>query len=349
MKKRLALLICGVLASAVVLSGCQASKGLKTDDIEITQYNGVEVEAVDKPEDITDEDVENYLNSLLAGSAETTAVTDRAVQKGDIVDIKFVGTIDGEEFSGGSSDSTSVTIGSGQMIDGFEDSIIGHATGETFVWDGSFPENYSATDYAGKACQFTITVNSISVQTVPELTDEWVKTQSETATTVDEYKKELKAELEQDNENTYQSSLQSAVWNVVMANATVKNYDQDALDEEKESWVSQYKEYAQSMGMEYEDFIEQMGQMTVEEFEESMEESLKEYQKRGLVLKAIAEKEKIVINDDNYEEKLQLLVDSTGIDAETLQADYERDVLEEAILDILVKEWLVKHCVQVSK
>ena len=132
MKKRLAALFCATLAASMILVGCQASKGLETDNLKITQYKGVEVSAVAKPEKVTDDDVEQYIQSQLTSSATTTEVTDRAAQKGDTVDIAFAGTIDGEAFDGGSSDSYSLELGSGKMIDGFEDSIIGHNVGETF-------------------------------------------------------------------------------------------------------------------------------------------------------------------------------------------------------------------------
>lgn len=117
MKKRLAALFCATLAASMILVGCQASKGLETDNLKVTQYKGVEVSAADKPEKVTDDDVEQYIQSQLTSSATTTEVTDRAAQKGDTVDIAFVGTIDGEAFDGGSSDSYSLELGSGTMID----------------------------------------------------------------------------------------------------------------------------------------------------------------------------------------------------------------------------------------
>lgn len=220
MKKRLAALFCATLATSMILVGCQASKGLETDNLKITQYKGVEVSAADKPEKVTDDDVEQYIQSQLTSSATTTEVTDRAAQKGDTVDIAFVGTIDGEAFDGGSSDSYSLELGSGTMIDGFEDSIIGHNVGETFVWDGKFPDDYQSTDLAGKACQFTITVNSISEQNVPELTDEWVANNSESSKTVKEYKKEIKKTLEDQKQEDYDSTLKSEAWQAVVDNTT---------------------------------------------------------------------------------------------------------------------------------
>lgn len=90
MKKRLAALFCATLATSMILVGCQASKGLETDNLKITQYKGVEVSAADKPEKVTDDDVEQYIQSQLTSSATTTEVTDRAAQKGDTVDIAFV-------------------------------------------------------------------------------------------------------------------------------------------------------------------------------------------------------------------------------------------------------------------
>ena len=108
MKKRLAALFCATLAASMILVGCQASKGLETDNLKITQYKGVEVSAVAKPEKVTDDDVEQYIQSQLASSATTTEVTDRAAQKGDTVEIAFEGTIDGKAIDGGSSDSYSL-------------------------------------------------------------------------------------------------------------------------------------------------------------------------------------------------------------------------------------------------
>ena len=63
MKKRLAALFCATLATSMILVGCQASKGLETDNLKITQYKGVEVSAADKPEKVTDDDVEQYIQS----------------------------------------------------------------------------------------------------------------------------------------------------------------------------------------------------------------------------------------------------------------------------------------------
>ena len=352
MKKKLAALFCATLAASMILVGCQASKGLETDNLKITQYKGVEVSAVDKPEKVTKDDVNQYIQSQLTSAATTTEVTDRAAQKGDTVDIKFVGTIDGQEFEGGSSDSYSLELGSGTMIDGFEDSIVGHNVGDTFVWDGKFPDDYQSTDLAGKACEFTITVNSISEKNVPELTDDWVKSISKKSKTVKEYKKEVKKTLEDQKQEDYDSSLKSGAWQAVVDNTTVKKYSKKQkadIDEMKTSLINSYKSYAESMGTDYETYITSSGQYTVETFEQKVEEAAQESEKQTMIAEAIADKEKIKVDDKTYKKMLKEYAKTYGFeDGAAMEKSYSKDTLKDAMLTDLVKDWLVDNCIQKS-
>lgn len=349
MKKKIVVLLTGIVVSAMLLAGCEASKGLETDDLKITQYKGVEIDEVEEADEVSDEDVDLYIQSELESNADVTEITDRAVEDGDTVDINFVGKMDGVAFDGGSADNYSLTIGSGVFIDGFEDSIIGHKAGETFDWNGTFPEDYNNTDMAGKAVVFTITVNAITEENVPELNDEFVAKVSETSKTVEEYKKEVKELLEKDAETTYQSSIESAVWEKVLENTEVLNYDEDEAEEQKNNWIEQYKTIAESYGMEYAEFLEgQMG-MTEEEFEEQVEEVVMNSIKEKMVTDAIADKEKIKLDDDTYEAEVERIADEYGYESvDVLKESVEEDQLKEEALKNLVKEKLAEDCVQVK-
>lgn len=347
MKKKLAALFCATLAASMILAGCQASKGLETDNLKITQYKGVEVSAVDKPEKVTDDDVEQYIQSQLVSSAATAGITDRPAQNGDTVNIAFVGTVDGEEFEGGSSDNSSVELGSGSMIDGFEDSIVGHNVGDTFVWDGKFPDEYSnAPDLAGKACEFTITLNSI----VPELTDDWVTKVSDKSKTVEEYKKEIKKTLEDQRQEDYDSTLRSEAWQAVVDNTTVQKYSkkqQEKIDEMKNSLIDSYKSYAESMGTDYETYITSSGQYTVESFEQKVEEAAEESEKQTMIAEAIADKENIKLDNKTYKKMLKEYAKTYNFeDGDAMEKAYSKDTLKEAMLTDLVKDWLVDKCIQ---
>lgn len=128
--------------------------------------------------EVTDEDVSEYINSnILSSFATTEQITDRAAAMGDTVNIDYVGTVDGVEFDGGSTQGqgADLLLGSHRYIDDFEEQIAGHTPGETFDVNVTFPEDYLSTDLAGKDAVFSTTLNYISETVTPELTDAWVQ------------------------------------------------------------------------------------------------------------------------------------------------------------------------------
>lgn len=349
MKKKIVVLLTGIMASALLLSGCQASKGLETDNVKITQYKGVEIDEVEKVSDITDEDVDAYIQSVRESQAEITEITDRAVEEGDTVNIDFVGKIDGEAFAGGSAEEYSLTIGSGVFIDGFEDSIIGHKAGETFDWNGKFPDDYGNAEMAGKDVVFTITVNAITQEDVPELNDEFVKKVSEKSKTVDEYKKEVKELLEKDAEDAYAYSIEAAAWEKVLENTEITKYPEKKTQEMKDNWITQYKSVAEAYGMEYDEYIQEQMGVDAEEFEKQIETVVKEVLKEKMAVEAIADKEKIKLDDKTYEAELENIVQEYGYESvEILKESIDEKELKAEALKNIVKEQISKDCIQVK-
>ena len=202
MKKKLTVLAAGICALSLLLTGC--SSEISNDYVTITKYKGVEIDKVDA-DAISDNDVETQINSVLQSKSTTTEVTDRAAQTGDTVTIDYEGKKDGEAFKGGTATDAQLTLGSGQFIDGFEDGVVGHNIGDTFDLDLTFPENYGNEDLAGQAVVFTVTLKGISQTDVPELTDEFVQSVSDTSKTVEEYKKEIKKSLKAKKTSRIQS------------------------------------------------------------------------------------------------------------------------------------------------
>ena len=330
--------------SAMMLSGCQMSKGLETDNMTITQYIEVEIDEVEKVSAITDEDIDAYIQSELEAEADAVAAEDRAVEKGDTVKIDFVGKMNGEVFDGGSAEDYPLTIGSGAFIPGFEDSIIGHKIGETFDWNGKFPDNYGGEEMAGKDVVFTITVNAI----VPELSDEWVKAVSEKSKTVEEYKKEVTGLLEDNAQKSYEYSIETAVWEKVMENSTVKKYPEKEVDEKNKAWIGEYETAAEYYGIDYQTFIEEQMGMPLEDFEKQIETAVKDVVKEKMVVEAIADKQHIKLDDKTYEKEVEKMAQDYGYpDVKTMKEAADEDELREEALKNLVKEWLADHCIQV--
>ena len=227
--------------------------------------------------------------------------------------------------------------------------MIGHEIGETYDWNGKFPDNYDNTDLAGKDVVFTITVKSISQTEVPELTDDFVKQVSEESANVKEYKEEVKKQLEEDNEQNYEDSLTQEAWDKVLENTEVKKYPEDEVKGFCDSLIEQYKTAAEYYGQEYEDFIETQMGTTVEDFEQQVEDVAKENIKQKMATEAIADKEKIKLDDETYEKELKELADLYGYtDVDSLKEAASEEDLKDIVLNNLVKDWVREHCVQVA-
>ncbi len=123
---------------------------------------------------------EGAMDSALARLAESAQRTEPAKAKhkattGDTVVIDFEGKIDGVKFDGGSGEGMRVKIGSGQLIPGFEDQLIGAKVNEQRTLNVSFPADYGAKNLAGKAATFDVTVTAVEVPAETKLDDEFAK------------------------------------------------------------------------------------------------------------------------------------------------------------------------------
>ncbi|MFR8237527.1 MAG: trigger factor [Dorea sp.] len=346
MKKKLIAAVTGICMIAGALSGC-SSDTAENDYVSVSGYKGIEIDKVDVDTDISDEDVENEINSVLEENATDKEVTGRAAQLGDTADINYVGKVDGQEFDGGSADNYPLELGSGSFIDGFEDSIVGHNVGETFDWNGKFPDDYQNTDLAGKDVVFTITVNALTEPELPELTDDFVKTVSEESETVEEYREEVRKNLEETAQENYDSELNSAVWEAVLEKAEVKGYPDGEVDRIYNTYLEQYQEMASYYNMEYDEFIQLYTEMTVDEFEEEAKEAAKDNIKQSQVAEVIAEKEGLTLTDEEYEKEFEKLAEDYGYeDVDDLKEVAGEETLKQLVLQPIVQEWLAENCVQ---
>ena len=140
--------------------------------VELAAFDSIEVE---KPQsEVTDADVDTMIETLRQQRAEFADV-DRASEIGDRVNIDFKGLKDGEAFEGGTAEGQNLELGSGQMIPGFEDGIVGMKAGEEKDIDVTFPEDYQSEDLKGQAVVFHIKVNKVEGKALPEVDAEFMK------------------------------------------------------------------------------------------------------------------------------------------------------------------------------
>lgn len=346
MKKRI---LAAAMSVAMLLSLTGCSSELSDEYITVKKYKGLEVTEVTK-EEVTDETVETTINDKLSAAATTEEITDRAAELGDTVVMDYVGTVDDVAFDGGTATDASLVLGSGSYIgangdyEGFEDQIVGHKVGEEFDITVMFPEDYSE-EMGGKVADFHITLKSITQTIVPELTDEWVAENSEESETVDEYREEIRASLEEDAENVQTATLQEAVAAALVEQVEVTTLPEDMVTAQYDEIVKYYETYAAMYGAELTDFITNYMGMTEEDFEASAQESAENYVVTILAMELIAEKEGIEITEEDISE----LAAVYGYDDnEAFIEQYGEDVVNQSILFDKVTLFLVDECVQVE-
>jgi trigger factor len=160
--------------------------------IAMPDFTAVSVEKVTA--DIKDSDVDDMIQRLRE-MRKTFVVADKAAANGDMVNLDFSGSIDGVKFDGGSAENVPLVLGSGRMIPGFEDGILGMKAGEQKVIDVTFPEGYQAAHLAGKTAQFDIKVNSVQETQLPEVDEAFIKTFGVDAGTVEAFREDVKKNL----------------------------------------------------------------------------------------------------------------------------------------------------------
>ena len=293
--------------------------------VTLGEYKGITVEKTIEP--VTDEDVEQEIQSAL--ESYPVEVTNRSVQEGDTVNIDYVGRIDGEEFEGGSDEGALLKIGSGQFIEGFEDGLIGASKGETRVLALTFPQNYTE-DLAGKAVEFTVTVNTIN-EPLEEPNDEWVAANIEGYYTVEEYKAGIRSEQEENNKQTAEEQMRYTAWTTVVDGCTINEYTESLVEMGKKLYTRQAETYAQYAGMELKEFIESSG-ITQEEFDANAEEYGKDVAAQALVNQAICNAEGYTIGDEAYQEAMTNMLAEYGCTEEELISAYGQDNVEQSIM-----------------
>lgn len=341
------------LAFALVfsMSACSSSK-VETSEkqydydlseyVTVGEYMGIEVERVD-PEEVTDEDVQNEITSELESKISWDEV-DRPAENGDRVNIDYEGKVDGKTFEGGSAQGYDLTLGDGAFIEGFEEGLVGASKGDTKELNLTFPDPYvNNEELSGKAVVFTVKVNSVSEENVPELNDDYVKSLKKDYKTVEDYKKAVRADLEEQAEESAKQAMMSTAWQKVMDSSEVIKYPEEEVAKKQKEMKDYYEQYAESYGMSWDDFISMTG-MTEEQFTEEAKTYAEESVKEEMIMYTIARNENIAVTEGAYEEEAQKYVESLGYDSvEALEEAYDKDTIITSILWNEVFEFLLDN------
>lgn len=170
----------------------------------------------------------------------------------DIVDIDFVGKVDGEVFEGGEAKEFKVELGSKRLIEGFEDGLVGKKAGEKLTLKLTFPEKYHKEELANKPVEFDVTVNSVHEQIMPELNDEFfagfgVKEGGEEA-----FRKEISQHMQRESEAAVRNRMRESVMDS-LHEANKLELPNSLVQNEKQNMHKQFKDNLRAQGVPVDD------------------------------------------------------------------------------------------------
>ncbi|SDJ50916.1 trigger factor [Pseudomonas abietaniphila] len=183
-------------------------------EFSVAGFESVSVERLSA--DVADSDLDNMLEILRKQNVRFE-VADRAAENEDQLNIDFVGKIDGEAFAGGSATGTQLVLGSGRMIPGFEEGLVGAKAGEERVLNLTFPEDYQNLELAGKTAEFTVTVNTVSAPTLPELNEAFFNQFGIKETGIEGFRTEVRKNMERELRQAIKSKVKNQVMDGLLA------------------------------------------------------------------------------------------------------------------------------------
>ncbi len=312
-----------------------------SDYITLGEYKGLPVSYTKL--EVTDADVDTAIKADLEGNAKEEEVTDRAVQEGDTVNIDYEGLKDGVAFEGGTAQGTDLNIGSNSFIEGFEEGLIGAKVGDELSLDLTFPADYGNAELAGQAVVFKVKVNSIKVTIVPELTEAYVKDNTDYES-IAAYKEGTRAELVKENEETMKNEKIRNLITTIVDSSTISSYPQSVVDYYAYEMESYYQQYASMFGYELLDFLAANG-MTEEKYTEEKKSYAEDRTAQELVLNAIIKSENMQITDEEYKAGVAGYVEEYGYASEEEFLQY---ATEEQIKESLIWEKAVNFVLEQS-
>ena len=312
-------------------------------EVKLGKYKGVEIEKTDDA--VTDEEVDKAVEQEQKRNARQVTVSDRAAAEGDTVVIDFDGSVDGVHFEGGKAEDYSLKLGSHSFIEGFEEQVAGHNTGDSFDINVTFPENYGSKDLAGKPAVFAINLKEIKAEELPELDDEFASEVSE-FDTLKEYKEDLKKKLETEKANRNKVVTENRAVEKAVEKAKVE-LPELMVETKIDGTIDDYSRQMQSQGMSLDDYMKYTG-MTLEKLREQVKPQAEKDLKTGLVLEAIAKKEDFQVEDKEIEDELQQMADAYQMKLEDIKK-YMTDSDTENIRENLKVQKAVKFLVENAK
>lgn len=293
-------------------------------EVELGQYKGIECPK--SKVEVTDEEIAGELETMRKENGRIQTV-ERAAADGDTVVIDFLGTVEGEEFSGGKAEDYSLTLGSNSFVPGFEEQLIGIASGEERDINVHFPENYTE-NLADKDAVFHVVCHEVKETLLPELDDEFAKDND--YDTLDELKKSIYDRLFSSRQSVADSAFEELIVDKA-AEQMICDIPQSMIEEQLDYLVNRYASYMSAQGLALEDYLQMINSnMTL--FRENYRAQASKDVRNEVFLQAVAEAEGIECTEEDMENDYATLAKQYGMDIEKVKAAISEAEMKDEIL-----------------
>ena len=257
--------------------------------VTLGEYKNLEAEKVVEP--VTDEEVDKQVEAMRAHHANLIdAAEGDAIQDGDFITLDYTGTINGEKFAGGEAKDQPLEIGAHKFIGDFEEQLIGAKVGEERTVKVTFPDDYHSKDVAGRDAEFACKINSIKHRELPELNDEFVSKVS-TFKTLDEYKADIRKNMEANAERRAVEAQQQAVIDKAVENMTI-DLPPVMIDNRVTQMINELDARLKMQGMKLEQYMAFSG-LDMDKMREDYREVAKKNVLTDIMLEKVADAEKL--------------------------------------------------------
>lgn len=333
MKKLLAVaLTCAM--TATIFSGCGKTDSIATnasnaseagdfykyenisDIVKLGAYEGLDIE-VDPIEDVTDETITYYIQSLLAQSAYVKDETKTVVEADSIVNLNYKGTLNGVAFDRGSATNQIVDIAANRSVSGssyipgFTSGLEGTKVGETVAYEVTFPDNYQSEELAGKTATFSFDINYVCKNPAYDELDDASVNELFGVASLTELRSQVKSQLESTMQSNYTESVRKAIESKVVEDATVEIPD-DLVYARVDAVCKSYEEY---YGITMDEFSWMYAGVSYEEFAVTLGTQARKALASELTFRAVAEDAGLKFNDKEYESFVQGMMSAYGLES----------------------------------
>ena len=282
--------------------------------------------------EISDQDIDTTLDSLRRQRVEWKSI-DSEAKEGNRVTLDFTGSVDGEPFTGGEGKAMPVVIGSGSLIPGFEDQLIGIKEGEERTLNVNFPDDYHATEMAGKEAVFEVKVAEVAEEVLPDVDEELAKSFGVEEGGIEKFRDEIRDNLSREAGDRIEITVRDALFQAVL--------DNNEIDVPKALVAQELKMLVEAAEKE---------QPEISKNEEAVAMYEKLAQRRvalGLILAEITDREKMIPAADAVENRLNKLAESYEDPSSFIEwyksdrkrlSEIEAQVLESMVVDKLLKD-----------